>query len=355
MPIQTRHGWPLRAEAERPSPPQEPEPAHTLAGEPEAAGRGLWPWLVALVVLVLVLAGGGAIYVSARNHRAGPRDLTETRTVVQPTASVQPPASTPTRTSHSAAAIRVAVPGVVGLHVRAALASVRRVGLVARTRRTASSAGRGQVVAQNPPAGKRLAKGAAVVVVVAKGPATARGKEPVGPSKGQSAPATTAAEQKASRQSLTVPDLGGKTLADARAALRRTGLVTEVRRVPSSLPAGTVVAQSPTSGATAMRGDHVFVTVSLGRSHPAGQSTATGQSTTTGTGQQSVAVPSVVGEDEAMATADLQSAGLEVRVVDQATTDPSQDGVVVDQSPAAAQQAAQNEAVTIVVGRYANG
>jgi|SRR5262245_16759087 len=63
---------------------------------------------------------------------------------------------------------------------------------------------------------------------------------------------------------LTVPDVGGDILPDAQKALRRAGLVAEVRVVSSSLPKHTVIAQSPASGATAARGDQVVVTVSLG-------------------------------------------------------------------------------------------
>jgi PASTA domain len=63
---------------------------------------------------------------------------------------------------------------------------------------------------------------------------------------------------------LTVPDVQGEKFADARQRLRDAGLVAEVSRVSSELPKQTVVEQSPATGATAVRGDHVLLTVSLG-------------------------------------------------------------------------------------------
>jgi beta-lactam-binding protein with PASTA domain len=63
---------------------------------------------------------------------------------------------------------------------------------------------------------------------------------------------------------LTVPDVRGKKLPDARKQLRDLGLVAEVTRASSTLPKQTVVQQSPATGATAERGDHVVLTVSDG-------------------------------------------------------------------------------------------
>ena len=145
---------------------------------------------------------------------------------------------------------------------------------------------------------------------------------------------------------MSVPDLVGKKLRDARAALRRVGLVTEIRRVPSVEPRDIVVGQARKPGTQAKSGDHVLVTVSSGVK-PKSKVKPTG----TGSSSQTAAVPDVVGEDEATATQDLRSAGFEVEVVDQATTDPSQDGSVVDQTPAAGDSAPANSTVRISVAR----
>lgn len=69
---------------------------------------------------------------------------------------------------------------------------------------------------------------------------------------------------------VTVPDVRGERLPDARKTLRKAGLVTEQRHVPSTLPKKTVVAQVPAPGTTAERGDDVVVGVSVGTKKHAG-------------------------------------------------------------------------------------
>ena len=66
---------------------------------------------------------------------------------------------------------------------------------------------------------------------------------------------------------------------------------------------------------------------------------------------RAVPVPDVVDSTEEEATATLEDAGFEVRVREQTVTDPAQDGVVLDQSPAADEERRQGSRVTIVVGR----
>ena len=52
------------------------------------------------------------------------------------------------------------------------------------------------------------------------------------------------------------------------------------------------------------------------------------------------------------ARADLESAGFAVAVVDQDTADPSQDGLVVDQTPAPGERAAAGSKVIVYMGRF---
>jgi PASTA domain len=72
----------------------------------------------------------------------------------------------------------------------------------------------------------------------------------------------------ASATSVTVPDVRGEELPDAQEEIREAGLVADQRKVRSSLPKETVVAQSPAPGADAERGDHVVLTVSQGSKPP---------------------------------------------------------------------------------------
>jgi hypothetical protein len=80
-----------------------------------------------------------------------------------------------------------------------------------------------------------------------------------------------------STATLTVPDVRGERFPDARKTIRGLGLVAEVSRVSSSLPKQSVVTQSPASGASAVRGDHVLLTVSVGSEDEKGNGRHRGQ------------------------------------------------------------------------------
>jgi serine/threonine-protein kinase len=144
---------------------------------------------------------------------------------------------------------------------------------------------------------------------------------------------------------VTVPDVRGQKVSDARKQLRALGLVLEIRKVPSSLPKNSVIAQSPHAGTSAKGRDHVLVTVSRGPAKAKKDDAAVGAPAST-------SIPDVAGEDEASATQDLEAAGFGVQAVDQETTDESEDGLVVGQEPSAGGQAAEGSKVTIYIGRF---
>jgi beta-lactam-binding protein with PASTA domain len=398
----------VTVEEVRPVGPAPPMPPPMLPPE-YPPDREVWPWLVSL--LVVVLGGIAAVYFATRDDHKSARQPAVTQTVVQRTTPVVRSTSPVTTVSRKAAVPpRVTVPGLVGLPAPLALVRLRKIGLAGTTRGVFSTKSRNQVVSQTPFAARTLARGAIVTLNVSKGPKAApvpdvvrqstadalttiraqgfKGRlvrvpsdEPAGQvlaqhpragAKAQSGSAirlnvsdgtrasttapsvttrtqpttttTTAATGAGSAapasSSVTVPDLEGRTLVDARKLLRPLGLVIEIRRVPNSLPRDTIVAQARKPGTTLKRGDHLLVTVSSDPER---------------TSAQSITVPNVNGKDEGAATQDLESAGLVVRVVDQETTDPSEDGVVIDQAPAANQAAPAKSTVTIYVGRYSGG
>jgi beta-lactam-binding protein with PASTA domain len=381
-----------------PAPPEEPPPT-----------RELWPWLLAL--LVLVLAGIAVLYFATRDDSTTRRQVT-TPAAVQPGTS---PTTTAVRTPAPSA--RVTVPRLVGLPTPTALRRLRQLGLTGATRNVFSGKPRNVVVAQTPGASRKLAKGETVLLNVSKGPKAVRVPDVVGqtvadalstlraqalkprivrvpnvepagqvvaqhPKAGakaqpgiavrlnvsdgkraastgtestptttvaatmnqETAPTTTAAAANATPL-VRVPDLEGKKLIDARQLVRRLGLVIEIRQVPNAQPLGTVVAQAKKPGTQVERGTHLLVTVSIGR--PTSTSTTPSQAES-----QPIAVPDVTGEDETTATQDLQNAGLAVHVVDRDTTNASQDGLVVQQTPAANQSVQSGSTVTIYVGRF---
>ncbi|HKP18946.1 MAG TPA: PASTA domain-containing protein [Gaiellaceae bacterium] len=256
----------------------------------------------------------------------------------------------------------VPVPDLVGQQRDDAVATLKAAGLKTNLASVPSPQPEGEVVAQHPAAGTKAPSDSAVRLNVSSGSPPEAAKEPA--TAAQPAPQPKPAQkpkptptqkarptpkptpqQPAAPVTVTVPDLVGGTLASARSQLRAEGLVTEIRRVPSQEPKDTVTGQSPGSGTTAKKGDHVFLTISLG---PTEQQSTAQQGTQQPT---EPAVPNVVGEDQATAAADLRAAGFKVAVLDQPTDDPAQDGIVVDQSPAATTTAAAGSTVTITVAR----
>jgi serine/threonine-protein kinase len=230
------------------------------------------------------------------------------------------------------------IPDLVGQSEAAAVATVKAQGFVPDVAKVPSSEPVGQVVAQHPVAGAKAAPGSGVRLNVSAGKKSSSGPSASTTATPAPTPGATANGSPApAPATVSVPDVTNIKLLAARKLIRRAGLVTEFKRVPSDLPKGTVVSQSPKPGTTAKRGGHVLVNVSLGPNPAAGAPPV---------------VPDVTGEDEATATQDLQSAGYQVEVVTRDTADPAEDRVVIDQNPAAGQSSPAQSKVTIYVGRF---
>ena len=123
----------------------------------------------------------------------------------------------------------------------------------------------------------------------------------------------------------------GSAAASARSELRAAGLKVTTTGVVSQESAGTVISQSPGAGADVSKGSRVQLTVS--------------------TGPAKVDVPDVSGLDEAAARVELERAGFVVRVSDESTMDPAQEGIVIRQTPTGGSGVQDGDAVKIVVGR----
>jgi serine/threonine-protein kinase len=329
-PVAEEGGYPLREEAGEHLPP----PATPVGTAPPAPPRRrlppVSPWPVLLAVLLL-FGGLGAAYAVTRpastGHSPGgpdaasaaPTPKTPKPTTAQPAAPApgSPTAPAPPSAPSKPSVQTVAVPAVTGSPLPRAVAALKRAGLTAVVSHVSSTAPEGQVVGESPAAGAKLANGGRVHLRVAVNP-------PV-----------------------TIPDLTGRSGLSAMHTLQADGLKGSVRYVPSTQPARTVVSQWPPSGRKVRRGTSVLLNVSNGvrpTSSPASPSAS---------GAKAV-VPDVTGEDESTATANLQNAGFSVDSVDQTTSDPSEDGVVLDESPAAGSRAADGSTVTITVGRYSS-
>ena len=156
----------------------------------------------------------------------------------------------------------------------------------------------GIVFEQSPTEGTSLAKGGIVTIKVSTG-----------------------------KKTVDVPDVVGKQLTDAVAALTRAGLNAKSVGVPSDKPSGTVTAQDPRPGTSLVEGASVRINYS--------------------TGPKQVAVPPVVGLDYSTALQQLQAAGFAVARTDVESTQPA--GVVTSQVPSGSSTATKGSTVNLSV------
>jgi len=266
---------------------------------------------------------------------------------------------------------QVAVPNVIGLERKLAVKKIEDEGFQTDVQTGVGTAeDRGKVIDQNPDGGTRIEKGSTVRILVSVGPEQVEVPEVVGkpldeatqtlanagfrwttkrvfspdapegevtkqnPKPGEQAEkgATIALTVSKGQELAAVPDVLQQTRQSAESELRSAGFVPEAVLVDSDSPQGLVVAQDPDPGTERPKGETVQISVS--------------------NGPQTATVPDVLDQDQASAESELQAAGFKVRVVKQDTADPTQDGVVMDQSPAPGLEAQPGSRVTIVVGRF---
>ncbi|MBS1869797.1 MAG: Stk1 family PASTA domain-containing Ser/Thr kinase [Actinobacteria bacterium] len=265
----------------------------------------------------------------------------------------------------------VTVPHVVGQDVGAATAQLRAAGLQATVDRVTSSRPVDRVLAQDPAGGDRAKDGGTVTLTVSKGP---------GP--------------------VQVPSVDGLRQREATAALSDAGLAVDrvVHQDDDTVPRGQVIKTSPAAGTTVDRGSNVTLFVSNGpqpvkvpnvvnltkqaaqqtlgdqgfqvvvteqgsdaadpgtvlRQEPAAGTELDPGSTVTivvARAIPTVFVPDLAGQGAQEAADTLTAAGLVAHTAHRDVTDPSQDGIVLEQKPPAGQQVRSGSAVRIVVGR----
>jgi serine/threonine-protein kinase len=197
------------------------------------------------------------------------------------------------------------VPDVVGRTQEEAVNALTAAGLKTKiTTAEDPNAAEGTVAAQQPAAGEKVLKDAEITITVSKG----KGEE-------------------------IVPDVEGQPLAAAQQALQAAGFrIGGPKKVASStVPAGDVISTDPAGGSSVKKGSVVTITVS--------------------TGVQQIAVPSVIGQQEATATSTLSGKGFDVNVVTTpVSTSSGKVGRVTAQTPAGGVTAPSGSTVTITVG-----
>lgn len=215
-------------------------------------------------------------------------------------------------------AVRIArVPDVVGLNRADAIAALEAGGFNVGIESSFDAlAAPGTVVSQEPAAGGRAATGATVFISVADeerltpGEAAKVGEEPP----------------------LTIPDVVGTTLSEARELLSEDGFDLTVSRVYSAaVPQGEVIDQTPVGGTAGESGDTVGIVVSAGAGEAA-----------------PIEVPTVVGLSRDAAVEAVRAAGLEARIMYQ--PNDSAIGLVYRQSPAEGTMVPEDRYVFLLVG-----
>jgi beta-lactam-binding protein with PASTA domain len=212
-------GWPTLDEPTlvAPPPPPPPQPA------PPPPDRGIGAGMVLALAAIAFAAAGLALayFLTHRNDNPAPTTVVVTTAPATSTAATTTSATGP-----------VAVPYVIGLTERGAVARLTDLGLRPKTvfRPTKNT---GRVVSQKPRAAVELAHGRTVTLVV---------------------------DGRAQEQ-ITAPNLVGQTLADAQRKLAALGLHVVATQVASQQPAGTIIDQAPKAGAKLQKGWDVVLSV----------------------------------------------------------------------------------------------
>ena len=130
---------------------------------------------------------------------------------------------------------------------------------------------------------------------------------------------------------IDIPQVAGLSIDEARKAVEAAGFVFEQGpEVDSDQPKGTAAGTDPSGQAG--RGSVIRVLVSNGN--------VTG-------------VPDVRGMDRATAKSTLEGAGFKVQISEENVTDPTQDGLVISQSPEAGAAVKTGDRIAITVGKFA--
>jgi serine/threonine-protein kinase len=291
-------------------------------------GRSVWPWIVALLVLLLI-GGGVAAYLLTRPKKVflqsvvnlslpqAQTHLEDAGFIVSPiyessnyanniVISQQPQGNQRIKAG-STVILTVSdgpgntnIPTVVQLSQKQAEKQIVAQGLkVSRViPESSSSVPQGDATRTDPPGGNSVTRGTKVILYISSGP--------------------------------TVPAVVGDNIGDAQNALTQFKVV-QVQKTTTTSQPGTVLSQSPAAGQTVPKGGAVTLTVA--------------QAPTT------VTVPRVVGETPSAAVSTLGPLGLNVNQVSKTVRNPSLVGLVVKQFPTSTSVVKKGTIVTIWIGQ----
>jgi serine/threonine-protein kinase len=318
---------PIGTDGDTPPPPPPP------AAEPKPERRRRWPWVV-IGLLVLALAGFLAYLAVSALTAAETRE----------------------------------VPRVVGRQLVQARAVLERAGFQVEETRVRSQADFDQVLDQDPDPGEEAEEGSTVLLEVSGGPGTVlvptvrnlpqkqaideleeRGlranvdrlaSEDVRAGLAlRTVPSAGTEVERGERIQLfissgpelvAVPSVIGLSSDSAEAQITDAGLVPALQEQESEEPEGEVISQDPSAGTELRVGSTVTITIS--------------------TGIEQVVVPDVVGIAARDAERQLRAEGLVAVRRETEVSEPSEDGQVIDQRPAAGVEVDRGREVVIIVG-----
>jgi beta-lactam-binding protein with PASTA domain len=132
---------------------------------------------------------------------------------------------------------------------------------------------------------------------------------------------------------VTVPNLAGKTLTEARRLAESAGLESEAERqfYSATIPAGRIISQAPAPGAKVRSGWEIRVAESLG--------------------PQRVEIPSVLGESQRAANLNIRRRGLDIASLAEISLPDSQPDQVVSQNPPANAQDVAAPKVNLLIAQ----
>ena len=301
---------------------------------PPERERRAFGWLVAVLLIALLAGGGAAAYLllkpkhkvvpavvgedvdtasnTLRNagFQVSPRRVTSDKPVDQvvgetPSGGSKVKKGSTIVLSVSAGPGQAIVPAVHGITQRSADRRLRRNGFIPADQPTPSSTvAKGLAIGTRPPFGRKLNKGATVTLLVSTGP-----------------------------KLVSVPDVTNQSLDAATAELTSAGFTAhKAAEQESTQQPGTVLSQNPKSGAMVPKGTTINLTVAK-----AARPT----------------VPDEVGKTQDEAINDISNLGLVPQVTTRNVTDPTQDGNVIAQTPAAGVKRSKGAHVRLVIGRLA--
>jgi eukaryotic-like serine/threonine-protein kinase len=320
--------------------PPPPPPVYYDLEEP-IHRRPVWPWIAALLFVVVAGVGGWLLYREVSNKLNSTKPIpvnlylnepeTQARQKIKadgfaplvdhhssrttpiglvfkqdPAAGKRIPKGSQVHIWISTGVPRSPVPSLVGQQSTSAVEALTKAHLKPDIHNVPSSEPAGQVLAQEPKPGVKLTQGSPVRINVSKGP-----------------------------QPVSVPGVIGEPIDQATSELAGLGFKVQPRYVDDSQPANTVINQSPQSGGSAGKGSVVSLTVSKG--------------------PQTSTVPDVTSSDLGSAQQTLQASGFRSHVITQDVTDPNSDGVVLSQTPAGGAQEPAKTVITLVVGKLVSG